>query len=68
MFNREMTQAEGTSGKALSHRLPSLSDRLLAEKERLTERLSDVNEAIAAIENQPGLKEVLDAVGRLGHM
>jgi len=45
----------------------STTDRLNSEKERLEQRLEAVNEAIAALQANPEIQNVIDAISKLGH-
>ena len=47
-------------------RAPSVLERLTGEKERLEYRLKQVNEALALLEAQPAVKDVLEALSKIG--
>lgn len=46
----------------------SVSDRLLCERDQLKSRLEQVESALAALESNPGVREVVDTISRvIGH-
>jgi len=47
-------------------RAPSVLERLTSEKERLEYRLKQVNEALALLDAQPAVKDVLEALSKIG--
>ena len=58
--------AAGSTGETLL--MPtSTTDRLQSEKERLEQRLNQVNQAIAALEQNPEIQNAIDAISKLGH-
>ena len=52
---------------AIDHKPPTVSERLAQEKQRLEERLAEVNAAIDALDGNPEAKSVVDALSKLGH-
>jgi len=45
----------------------STTDRLRSEKDRLEQRLEQVNKAIEALESSPEIQRAIDAISKLGH-
>lgn len=65
MFNEEEQMCENLPGRIVQQ---SLTARLAGEKHRLEKRLSDVNAAIEAMNSNPGIREAVDAISKLGHI
>ena len=57
-------QSQAISGAI---RPPTFYDRLSSERDRLRERLRDVEDALAMMERDNNLRQTLDAISRLGH-
>ena len=53
-------------GAGVAITLPTMSERLRDEKVRLEKRLSEVNEAISAMEANPEVARTVDAIIKLG--
>ena len=66
-MNTLIPHAGAEAADPRSVRMPTLSDRLQGEKERLEQRLREVNEAIAALDSSPEVKAAVDAIAKLGH-
>jgi len=47
--------------------IPTISEKLQMEKDRLESRLKEVNEAIEALDATPEVKTAVNAIAKLGH-
>lgn len=47
---------------------PPLSTKLENEKRTLEDRLSKINKVLETLNNEPGLKKVMDDISSLGHI
>lgn len=62
------TQGLVAGGQCETTLMPtSTTDRLTSERERLEQRLEAVNRAIEALEKNPEIQRVIDAISKLGH-
>ncbi len=61
-------QAAGGDAAPATYCPPSLTERLIAEKKNLTERLEEVEHVLSKLEQNPETAEILNAVAKLGHM
>jgi hypothetical protein len=56
------------SSDPIDHQTPPITDKLVAEKKRLEQRLRQINTALDTLANNPEVQIALDAISRLGHL
>lgn len=47
---------------------PGLAERLQQKRESLDNQLKLIDEALAALESEPGVAKAVEAISRLGHL
>lgn len=66
MFGLNSLENIAKDSQLCSVHRPSVMDGLIEQRKMLAERLAAVDAAIKAMENTPGVKDVLEALAKVG--
>jgi hypothetical protein len=66
-LNEDRGQSLQTAKGVLSLQNPTMTEILLAKKERLESELSEVNEALTALRANPEIERVINLVTKIRH-
>jgi hypothetical protein len=61
-----MNEVECSAKQAVELRSPSIKEELIRKKERYRVMLKDIEEAIAALEDNPAVETVLNLIAKTG--
>lgn len=61
-------ECEKIPGMTLMATRPSLTERLKQQRKDLAQKVAELDSAIAAIEANPNVQEVLDALSKMGEI
>jgi len=61
-----VSDCEVSAKQAIECRQPTIKEELIRKKGRYEAQLSDINEAIAALDNNPAVETVLNLIAKTG--
>lgn len=68
MFEDNGGLVAATESAPIPHQPPSVTEKLLTEKKELELRLEAVNKLLVQLEENPGTRQIIDELSKLGHL